>query len=185
MTMGDRVAVLRDGNLQQLAPPQELYDRPSNVFVASFTGSPSMNLYDASISGSTLKLGPQELALAPEHRARFADREGRVVGGSRPEHLTVASAGHGPGQGLVADVELVEALGNEQLVHFSIDASVFRYGTETSLDDETTPVEGLPAANSIARVDPGAGVSAGSRVTLNVEMARSHFFDVQTGAALA
>ena len=187
MTMGDRVAVLRDGNLQQLAAPQELYDRPSNLFVASFMGSPSMNLYDASVAGAEVKLGSQGLTLSPEWSGRLGD--GPVVVGIRPEHLTVGRSpayadGDGAGQSLIADVELVEALGNEQLVHFAIDAATFRDGAETLLDNETAPAEGLSAANSIARVDPAAPVSAGSRVTLTVDVKRLHFFDRETGAAL-
>jgi multiple sugar transport system ATP-binding protein len=81
-------------------------------------------------------------------------------------------------------VELVEALGNEQLVHFSIDAPFFRDGAEALIAEEAAPVEGLPALSSIARVDPGIGVSPGSRVTLTVAVERLHFFDRQTGAAL-
>jgi multiple sugar transport system ATP-binding protein len=181
MTMGDRVAVLRDGLLQQLAPPQELYDRPSNLFVASFMGSPSMNLYEATVAGSAVRLGSQELTLEAGRGARL---DGRVVAGIRPEHLSVVAAGDGAGQSLVADVELVEALGNEQLLHFSIDAPPFEDDAELVVDDETAPAEGLGAAASIARVDPGASVSSGSRVTLAVDVGKLHFFDRQTGVAL-
>ena len=127
MTMGDRVAVLRTGVLQQLAAPQDLYDRPANLFVASFIGSPSMNLYEASIAGPaerlTVSLGSQQLALPAELGPRLAKLAGvggggKIVLGIRPEQLAVAPAVEaGEGRLLVADVELVEALGNELLVH--------------------------------------------------------------------
>jgi multiple sugar transport system ATP-binding protein len=170
MTMGDRVAVMRDGVLQQLAAPQELYDHPANLFVASFMGSPSMNLYAGNISGSTLKLGSQELSV-PRHPGR----DGRVVVGIRPEHLTLP-AGDGPT--LAADVELVEALGNEQLVHFTIDAPLFTEGVEDTIED------GAPPATGVARVAPSATVAAGARARFAVQADRLHFFDRQTGEAL-
>src|SRR5580765_3779327 len=99
MTMGDRVAVLRSGVLQQVAAPQHLYEHPANLFVASFIGSPAMNLYEATVSGGTdrpvLSLGSQRLALPADprqHGLPFADAQGRrLVVGIRPEYLTVAS----------------------------------------------------------------------------------------------
>ena len=100
MTMGDRVAVLRDGTLQQLAAPQDLYEQPANLFVASFIGSPAMNLYEAAVSGPAdrlvLSLGSQRLALPAElaqRRPGLAATERKLVVGIRPEHLTVAPPG--------------------------------------------------------------------------------------------
>jgi len=203
MTMGDRVAVLRGGVLQQLAPPQVLYDRPANLFVASFMGSPAMNLYEASVSGTqetaTLALGGQELRLTPALCRRKpalagGDRRGIIVG-IRPESLTVPSNGAAPAEGscLNADIELVEALGNELLVHFATDAS--RVGGEIAAElatDQTQEMEvlagegisGAPAANGVARVDPRGHVVAGERLTFNVDVDALHFFDPDTGLAL-
>ena len=100
MTMGDRVAVLRGGALQQLAAPQELYEQPANLFVASFIGSPAMNLYEATVSGPAdrlvLSLGSQQLALPADlvrRRPGLAATERKLVVGIRPEHLTVAPRG--------------------------------------------------------------------------------------------
>ena len=132
MTMGDRVAVLRDGVLQQAAPPRELYDRPANMFVATFIGSPSMNLYSArlDIVGDTaeLILGSQRLTLPPavvKQSTELTSFNGAgLIVGIRPEVLTdPASTGApaAPGASLTADVELVEVLGSEQLVHFQLD----------------------------------------------------------------
>jgi len=196
MTMGDRVAVLRAGSLQQLARPQELYDQPTNLFVASFMGSPSMNLYEASVSGPaervSVQLGSQKLQLSPGHGRRLPGLIGssgrQLIVGIRPEHLSVdAGATSAEGRQLVATVELVEALGNEQLVHFAIDAPTYRdQGEAASVDDVSTGgIAGAPLANSIARVDPGARIATGERATFFVDVEHLHFFDPGTGASLA
>jgi multiple sugar transport system ATP-binding protein len=202
MTMGDRVAVMRAGELQQLAPPQELYDRPANVFVASFMGSPSMNLYEASIAGSAgqleVSLGSQRLSLPAEvtrGRPELAAGDGRsLIVGIRPEDLTPLLERGGiepdPSRQLVVDVELVEALGNERLVHFAIDASNFHDTTATWVadsadEDVATRLAGTPVGKGVARVNPRAVVAAGDRITLLVDVDRLHFFDPATGLAIA
>ena len=139
MTMGNRVAVLLGGVLQQYDTPRSLYDRPANLFVATFIGSPSMNLYEGGLSSSdgsgsrpAVVLGSQRLDLPAQVAARVAAYQGRkVVVGIRPEDLVLpAAAGAGPGAGtgagtgaggpgLAADVRLIEVLGSEQHVHFS------------------------------------------------------------------
>ncbi len=106
--------------------------------------------------------------------------DGRVVVGIRPEHLSVSA----DGATLAADVELVEALGNEQLVHFSIDAPIFRDGVQMTVDDDTVPANGIPASTGIARVAPGVRLATGERTTFAVEVERLSFFDPNTGAAL-
>jgi multiple sugar transport system ATP-binding protein len=178
MTMGDRVAVLRDGVLQQAAPPRELYNRPANLFVASFIGSPSMNLYPArlDIVGDTAELivGSQRLTLPPavvkQSTELPAYHNTELIVGIRPEALTdPGSTGTpaAPGASLSTDVDLVEVLGTEQLVHFQLDAE--RIGGE-------------PAG--VARVAPRAQIQPHSRVVLAVDTERLHFFDPATGAAI-
>ena len=178
MTMGDRVAVLRGGALQQAAPPRELYDRPANLFVASFIGSPSMNLYSArlDIVGDTaeLILGSQRLTLPPavvKQSTELTSFNGaELIVGIRPEVLTdpaSSGASAAPGASLTADVELVEVLGTEQLVHFQLDAE--RIGDE-------------PAG--VARVAPRAAIQPHARAVLAVDTERLHFFDPATGAAI-
>ncbi len=194
MTMGDRVAVLRDGTLQQLATPQELYERPTNLFVASFIGSPPMNLYEAEISGPAdelvLSLGPQRLALPADAAQRRPDLVGRtareIVVGIRPEHLTITADG-GQGTTLEAHVELVELLGNESLVHFSTDARMVRNRAGVWTADATThgEIAGAIATESVARVDARVPVAAGDRVSLAVDVSRLTFFDGKTGDAIA
>jgi multiple sugar transport system ATP-binding protein len=196
MTMGDRVVVLRDGTLQQLATPQELYESPTNLFVASFIGSPPMNLYEAEISGPAnelvLSLGPQRLALSPDVGQRrpglVASTAREIVVGIRPEHLTVTAGGgadHGPT--LEAQVELVELLGNESLVHFSTDARMVRNRAGVWMADATThgEIAGAVATEGVARVDPRVPVAVGDRVSLAVDVGRLSFFDAKTGDAIA
>jgi multiple sugar transport system ATP-binding protein len=194
MTMGDRVAVLRHGVLQQFATPRELYDEPANLFVASFMGSPSMNLYEASIADvggrPGLSLGSQELAL-PDELARTlgalsANGNGIVVG-VRPEHLLIPPPGGRADEGrrLAADVELVEALGNEQLVHFSIDARKVRDESDAAAPGGAGGIAGAALAEGVARVDPRAPVAVGQRIEFAVDVDRLHLFDPKTGSALA
>ena len=195
MTMGDRVAVLRDGTLQQLATPQELYECPNNLFVASFIGSPPMNLYEAEISGPAnelvLSLGSQRLALPAEAGQRrpglVASAAREIVVGIRPEHLTISAGGDAAeGATLAARVELVELLGNESLVHFSTDARTVRNkgGVWTADANAQGEIAAAAAAEGVARVDPRVPVAVGDRVPLAVDVSRLSFFDAETGEAI-
>jgi multiple sugar transport system ATP-binding protein len=199
MTMGDRVAVLRGGVLQQYGTPRDLYDRPANVFVATFIGSPSMNLYEAGFGAAgasgttpTVALGSQRLTLPAPVAARVAAYQGRkIIVGVRPEDLAVSS-GAGPGAALVADVRRVEVLGSEQHVYFSVDATpAGGAGTGAASADEagTADILGDSAPNGVARVDPRSAVAVavrvGRRVTFAVDPARLHFFDPDTGGAVS
>jgi multiple sugar transport system ATP-binding protein len=200
MTMGDRVAVLRGGTLQQVADPQELYEQPANLFVASFIGSPAMNLYEATLSGPAdrlvLSLGSQQLLLpvdAARRRPVLAAAGGRkIVVGIRPEHLTVPLPADGSepeheGRFSVR-VELVESLGNELLVHYSTDATKVRNigGVFTAYTDPSASGEiaGASASEGVARVDPRVRIAVGERVALAVDLDRLHFFDAETGDAI-
>jgi multiple sugar transport system ATP-binding protein len=198
MTMGDRVAVLRDGTLQQLAAPQELYEQPANLFVASFIGSPAMNLYEATVSAPAdrlvLSLGSQQVALPADlarRRPGLAAEGRKLVVGIRPEHLTVAppdGAEAARERTLSVRAELVEALGNESLLHFSTDARTVRHrgGVFTADADAPTAggIAGAAATESVARVDPLAQITVGDQVTLAVDVARLHFFDAESGDAI-
>ena len=191
MTMGDRVAVMRDGTLQQLAAPQDLYEQPANLFVASFIGSPAMNLYEAAVSGPAdrlvLSLGSQRLALPAElaQRRPGLATERKLVVGIRPEHLTVAPPGEST---LSVRVELVEALGNESLLHFSTDARTVRNrgGVFTADADAHASggIAGEAATESVARIDPRVQIAVGDQVTLAVDVDRLHFFDAESGEAI-
>ena len=198
MTMGDRVAVLRGGTLQQLAAPQELYEQPANLFVASFIGSPAMNLYEATVSGPAdrlvLSLGSQQLALPadlagaapaslPRTQARGRDPARASDRGSSGDGAEAAREST-----LSVRAELVEALGNESLLHFSTDARTVRNrgGVFTADPDVHTSGEiaGASATESVARVDPRVRIAVGDQVTLAVDVDRLHFFDAETGDAI-
>jgi multiple sugar transport system ATP-binding protein len=185
MTMGDRVAVMRSGVLQQCDHPQVLYDRPRNLFVAAFIGSPAMNLYEAAVTGGgrCVRLGSQQINL-PEPAAAahpgLAAYSGRtVVAGIRPEHLTAAGDGH-TGPALAGDVDLVEALGSELVVHFTIDAR--RVRADGAADPDTEAV--TEAGEGVARVSPSTPVKPGERCTFAIDASGMQFFDLGTGAAI-
>jgi multiple sugar transport system ATP-binding protein len=184
MTMGDRVAVMRSGVLQQCDHPQVLYDRPDNLFVAAFIGSPAMNLYEATVAegGRSVRLGSQQIDLpqpvqaAHSGLAAYAGRT--VVAGIRPEHLPAGDGHAGPA--LIGDVDLVEALGAELMVHFTIDAR--RVTAEGAADAATEAV--TESGEGVARVDPHAPVKPGKRCTFTINASGMQFFDPGTGAAI-
>ncbi len=195
MTMGDRVAVMRDGLLLQCDSPQVLYDRPANLFVAAFIGSPAMNLYEAQLDSGAqrVRLGSQELTLTDSVRqerpglAGYGERP--VIVGIRPESLPAAMGGNGAAPvvaqeasdqraQLAADVELVEALGSELQVHFVIDAKRVLAEGPTDADELTSSGAG------VARVAPHTAVQSGDRIKFNVDLRGLHFFDPDSGAAI-
>jgi multiple sugar transport system ATP-binding protein len=185
MTMGDRVTVMRDGRLQQVATPQTLYDNPDNVFVAAFIGSPAQNLYDAVVGegARSIKLGsqtvelPEAVALKRPTLRTYVGKE--VVVGMRPEHLRAADP-EVTGPKLVGDVDLVEALGSELVVHFTIDAH--RVIAEGAFDkDEAAAVK---SGEGVARVEAKTPVKPGDKMTFSVDVEDMQFFDTETGLAI-
>jgi len=190
MTMGDRVAVIKDGVLQQVDTPQNLYDNPVNVFVAAFIGSPSMNLFDATVrigdNGGSITLGPHTLSLSA---AAIAARPGlraydgrQVVVGVRPEDLEDATQTPDvpADQRLSAPVRLIEALGSEIMVHMSIDAPTVDSGDPDA--PEELPGEGQ--ANAVGRFNPRSAVRAGQTAEVAVATDNLHFFDAETRLAI-
>ncbi|MFI5036334.1 MAG: ABC transporter ATP-binding protein [Acidimicrobiales bacterium] len=186
MTMGDRVAVMRNGVLHQVATPQDLYDHPVNEFVAGFIGSPPMNLIVADFSEEggqrVLRVGDQSLALPSAYRESHALTPylgGRVIFGIRPEDLALSS-GEGDVR-LRATVELREALGSEKLAYLS-------FGADTAIvESEAADEDGTPRrrrSRGVARLGARAEVAEGQNVTLELNAAHFHFFDPDTGATL-
>ena len=200
MTMGDRVAVMRRGELQQVAPPQELYDHPLNLFVGGFIGSPAMNLLEATLEradgGLAAVLGSQRIRLDDRlvsAKPALKDYEGRkVVIGIRPEQLEDAAlASDVPADRRIrGEVELREALGSELMVHFSIDAppAITEEVKELAADAGTTAEELAGGdANStvlIGRFGPESSVRANSTAEVAVDTRTVHFFDPETGMAI-
>ena len=198
MTLGDRVAVLRPVsparpyNLQQVGPPNELFTRPNNLFVAGFIGSPAMNLTYGSIEGS----GDEVWAVLPNtrlkiHKSAIDDHPGleayvgkELVIGVRPSSLEAAAvAGEDPDRTMRAEIEVTEMLGADTYVHFTINrAPVVTPDIEELLADTGRDATSLgDDTNFIARVSPDINVSRGDSVDLVVDTAKLHFFDQTTG----
>jgi multiple sugar transport system ATP-binding protein len=184
MTMGDRVAVMRAGVLQQVDHPQVLYDHPDNLFVAAFIGSPAMNLYEATVTegARSFRLGSQGIDLPASvlaaHPGLAAYAGQKVVVGLRPEHLPAANGAAGPV--LVGDVDLVEALGSELMVHFTVDARRVRAEGTASADEEAVTESG----EGVARVDPASPVKVGERARFAIKTEGMQFFDPDSGSAI-
>jgi multiple sugar transport system ATP-binding protein len=178
MTMGHRVAVLKDGHLQQVDTPQHLYDHPANVFVAAFIGSPSMNLYESTIEGRTLRLGSQTLALDDslfERNSTLADYEGKnVIVGIRPEDFEDANLADSTPEDrrLTAMVTLTEALGSEIMVHFELEAPTVDSGDPDAAEETIT--------DAVGRFNPRSQVRIGEAIEIAVTTENLHFFDPKT-----
>jgi len=180
MTLGDRIAVMRDGRILQCDTPQAVYENPANLFVGAFIGSPAMNMYEATLAGANLRVGSQTLALPErvrEANPELAAYDGRpLVVGLRPEGLPAATAE--AEAVLVGRVVLVEALGNELQVHFTIDA-------QRVLADEPTDADALAGSGAgVARVAPYVPARVGEQMRFAVDLDGLHFFDPATGAAI-
>jgi multiple sugar transport system ATP-binding protein len=190
MTMGDRVAVLKDGYLQQVGAPQDLYDEPVNVFVGAFIGSPSMNLYEGVVTldgQNSVQIGSQRVALAPEslqEHARLQQYNGqRVVVGIRPEDLEDAAVATGaqPDRRMKATVRLVEALGSELMVHLELDDA-----KRVNSGDPDAPEElaGEGVANAVAKFSPKSRVHVDDEIEISVASENLHFFDASNHEAI-
>lgn len=190
--MGDRVALMNEGVLQQVDTPDNIYNKPANTFVAAFIGSPAMNLFKVTLepeagSGVTVLMGSRRLqipaAVAAAHPG-LADRVGgEIVIGIRPEDMEDISLqpDHPKEQCITAKSFLVESLGSDQFVHFGLDAVMAK------IIDPDTPdeleVEDVSAV-CVARFGARSTVKSGQDVTVAVQTDRIHFFDAANGLAL-
>jgi multiple sugar transport system ATP-binding protein len=202
MTMGDRVAVMRKGELQQVADPQTLYDRPVNLFVGGFIGSPAMNMVEATVTrangGLAVDVGSQHLTLDEATLAAHPALKGyegrKVILGIRPEDLEEASLepDSPPNRRLRGTVELREALGSELIVHFTVE------GTREALTDDVIELAqdaGVPGESAdlerkaegallVGRFGARARVEEGKPVEVAVDTRALHFFDEETSAGI-
>jgi multiple sugar transport system ATP-binding protein len=176
MTLGQRVAVLRLGVIQQVDAPQRLYHEPANVFVASFIGSPPMNFAHGTLVDGALQLGPYRLTLPERVAVRVARREGPVLAGFRPEHLQDARFSTWPdAPALPADVEITEQLG----------AETYAYVRLENVDAAEVGERPLELAGAFAaRLDARSPVQAGERLTLAVDLSGIHLFDEADGTSI-
>jgi multiple sugar transport system ATP-binding protein len=172
MTLGDRIAVLSAGRLQQIGQPQDVYDLPANVFVAGFIGSPPMNLLRGNVTGGRVEAG--DLAFS---RARVPD--GDVVVGIRPESMRPVGPDD-PGPGFEVAVDVVEPLGDEVLVHGSVAARDpgVRIEPEEATLLAAAPTERAPVT---VRLDPSIRPAPGSSLHIALDAAAVHLFDAATG----
>ena len=191
MTMGDRVAVLKDGYLQQVDTPQNLYDHPANVFVGAFIGSPSMNLFEGTVHMSgdvgTVTMGSHVLGLPKEcfdKQTKLRDFDGKpIIVGIRPEDFEdVAFAAQVPeSQRITSKVTLIEALGSEIMVHFRLEAPTVDSGDPDAIEEKS----GLAVANCVGRFNPRSRVRMGDSIEIAVSSENMHFFDPATHLAIA
>jgi multiple sugar transport system ATP-binding protein len=197
MTMGDRVAVMSNGVLQQVDVPQRLFDEPANLFVAGFIGTPPMNLLEARVAAANgslaLDVSGSRLPLSDRALARYPALQGY---GGRPLIAGVRAGDLHPARerpdlpSVTAEVELVEALGTESMVYLriedlsvrTVDADAVEEDTETTDGSE----EGVTAArpNLVASFPPHAMPRLGDQVPVAIDVSRVHFFDAETGAPL-
>ncbi len=195
MTMGDRVAVLKRGILQQVDTPQNLYDSPDNVFVAGFIGSPSMNLFKVRLerndAGLAMRVGEQSLAIGAEANSRpalenFVGRD--VVIGIRPEDIEDAtlSPSTPADRRLRSTTSLVESLGSEIIVHFPLPVEPYAI-----MEAEFEGEDAVAAAHDdsgnfiyVGRISPRSRTRIGEAIELAVDTSRMHFFDPETGLAI-
>jgi len=188
MTLGQRVAVLRDGVLQQVDTPQRLYERPANLFVAAFIGSPPMNLVAAKVAGGVARFAGFEFALPPDRDPAALDGR-EVILGIRPPDLEDADVWSGQDLPTIeVKAEVTEELGSEVNVLFSIDAPpVETHETLAATEEERDEIPLLaeePRAVFCACVDPRTSCRPGRTIRLTVDPRRFHFFDPETGLSL-
>jgi multiple sugar transport system ATP-binding protein len=185
MTLGDRVVVMRGGIVQQVGSPTELYQRPSNLFVAGFIGSPSMNFLAATIEGGNLNSGLGTLEM-PNHIRQAAERsKGReVIIGIRPEHFEDAAlVGDAPGSRVTVPVDLVESMGSDIYAYFTVRGEAHSGDLDDLAKDTGQDMHG-EGTQVVARLDAAANARPGKEANLWVDTAKMQLFDGETGANL-
>ncbi|MFW0784254.1 sn-glycerol-3-phosphate ABC transporter ATP-binding protein UgpC [Gordonia sp. CPCC 206044] len=190
MTLGDRVVVLRNGYVQQIGTPQELYNDPTNLFVAGFIGSPAMNFVPGRLSTDGIET-PIGKVTVPDHQqivanAQRARSDGEVLVGIRPEHLEdaalVESAARAKGSTFTAKIEVVESMGSDNYVYFSVDAP--RATSDALAELSADAGAEIGGGQMIARVAPESTLSRGADAELFYDPAKVSVFDQASGANL-
>ncbi len=177
MTLGQRVAVLRDGKIQQVDTPQALYSTPNNLFVAAFIGSPAMNLVEADLVDGVLSFAGYRMPVR-------APQQGRFVVGIRPEAFEDSAFADPSLPQIDVTVEVVEELGAETHVIFPVDAAPVDVSGAREQDEEEVMI-GEARTHFTARVDPQTSARPGMPLRLSVDPTRFHYFDPETGARFA
>jgi multiple sugar transport system ATP-binding protein len=181
MTLGQRVAVMRDGRIQQVDTPQELYARPANLFVAAFIGSPAMNLVEAELAHGQVRFGGYAISLP----ATDTTPDGQVIAGIRPEAFEDATFADPSLPRIDVKVEVVEELGADTHVLFSVAAPrVEVTEVREAAGDEDAALTTVQGSLFTARVDPATAAKPGVPLRLAVDPSRFHYFDPETGLRL-
>jgi multiple sugar transport system ATP-binding protein len=181
MTLGQRVAVMRDGRIQQVDTPQELYARPANLFVAAFIGSPAMNLVEAEVAHGQVRFGGYAIPLP----ATDTTPDGQLIAGIRPEAFEDAAFADPSLPRIDAKVEVVEELGADTHVLFSVAAPrVEVTEVREAAGDEDATLATVEGSLFTARVDPATSAKPGAPLRLAVDPSRFHYFDPETGLRL-
>ena len=192
LTLGDRVAVMRSGVLQQVGSPMDLYGAPVNLFVAGFIGSPAMNFMPATVKGDTVKLPFGDVRLPSEMHGRVKGAEGRqLIAGIRPEHFedsALVGEARERGSTFRAHIDVLESLGSELYAHFKVssDATIESAELRELAQDAgggEIPMEG-DEGSIVARLDPGSKVKQGEELELWVDATRLQLFDPEDGRNL-
>jgi multiple sugar transport system ATP-binding protein len=187
MTLGDRVAVMRAGSLQQVGTPSELYNRPKNLFVAGFIGSPAMNFLPATVEGDTIKLPIGDVRIGSELQG--AKEAGSVIAGLRPEDFEDAAlVGDQRDRGLTfkAKIEVLESMGSEIYAYFDVEGegASSQELEELAQDAGTAEVPGAGSGQVVARLDAASKAAEGQEAELWFDAAKLHLFDAESGASL-
>jgi multiple sugar transport system ATP-binding protein len=186
MTLGQRVAVMQDGRIQQVDPPQRLYEDPANLFVAAFIGSPAMNLLETNVGGDAVAFGGQSIPLDRARRPRFAP-EGHAIVGIRPEAFEDAAFAAAGLPQVDVRVDVIEELGSDAHLFFHLDGVKPVVVDQASSDEEDDDATLLADASDnlfTARVDARTKVRVGDTVRLAVDPSRFYFFSPETGETL-
>jgi multiple sugar transport system ATP-binding protein len=191
MTLGDRVAVMRTGTIQQVASPQELYDRPANLFVAGFIGSPAMNFMGGTLEEGKLRTGLGDITLTGRlQQVLSSSAQGRdVIVGIRPEDFEdsalVASENRQHGLSFPATVDVIESLGSEKYVYFTQELGTVDAAELTELARDSGRADtGASGETVVARIDPATRIAEGQDAELWVDVRSVHVFDPATGKNL-
>ncbi|MDF0530352.1 sn-glycerol-3-phosphate ABC transporter ATP-binding protein UgpC [Tsukamurella sp. 8F] len=194
MTLGDRVVVLRGGVVQQIGAPQELYDRPLNLFVAGFIGSPSMNFLPGRLTGNGIATAIGEIPLATaaalgQRASEAGNKTGEVIVGIRPEHFEDARLlePHQRTSGLTfpARVDVLESMGSDKYVHFALDGAGAGASAEALNEIAADTGSDFSTDEVVARLSAESGATRGGQVDLYYDPSKISVFDQHSGANLA
>jgi multiple sugar transport system ATP-binding protein len=187
MTLGDRVAVMRAGVLQQVDTPVKLYEDPDNIFVAGFIGSPAMNFIPARVDGGVIKLPMVDLRIS-DAKVRACGGAKQLVAGIRPEHFEdaalVGSDAKQHGATFRAKIDVLESMGSDLFAHFRVADAAVQSDALAELRADSGADTTSGEADVVARLDPASKVRQGDELEMWIDMDKILFFDAEGGAAM-